>query len=352
MLLTMPTRLEAAPSPDRLFGRGILVLLASWMLGASPGTVIGADHHGGSKGVTFTQQDGRIRIEIDGQHLTDYVHAGAPHVYYYPLFGPDGVALTRNAPMKQVEGEDRDHPHHRSLWFSHGDINGIDFWAETPKSGHIVHDRVLEMKGGAKSGVLTTSHRWVAPDGSVTCTDVTTLTVHNRSDGVRMLDFDVTVKAPKDKAIVFGDTKEGTMAIRLAETMRLKPNEFNKGKPVGKITQSTGVKDGDTWGKRAAWCDYSGPVAGRTMGVAIFDHPDNLRHPTWWHVRDYGLFGANPFGIHDFEKKAKGTGDFKVAAGGSLRFRYRLLLHRGDGQELKLADEFAAFAATKSRAKR
>ena len=66
------------------------------------------------------------------------------------------------------------------------------------------------------------------------------------------------------------------------------------------------------------------------MGVAIFDHPANPRHPTWWHVRDYGLFAANPFGLHEFEKKPAGAGDLTVPAGKTIAFRYRFCFHQGD----------------------
>jgi hypothetical protein len=79
------------------------------------------------------------------------------------------------------------------------------------------------------------------------------------------------------------------------------------------------------------------------VGVAIFDHPQNPRHPTHWHVRDYGLFAANPFGIHDFEKKPAGTGDFKVAAGESVTWRYRFYFHRGDDKEANVAERYAEY---------
>jgi hypothetical protein len=69
------------------------------------------------------------------------------------------------------------------------------------------------------------------------------------------------------------------------------------------------------------------------MGVAILYHPGNPRHPTWWHVRDYGLFAANPFGIHDFERKPAGTGDLVVPAGESITFRYRVIFHQGNTEE-------------------
>ena len=159
-----------------------------------------------------------------------------------------------------------------------------------------------------------------AGDGKVTLTDERTFRVFARPNNERLFDFEITIKAPADSEVVLGDTKEGSMAIRLNETMRLKPNKENAGKPTGHIVNSEGVRDGATWGKRAAWCDYYGPVEGKTVGVAIFDHPQNPRYPTWWHVRDYGLFAANPFGQHDFEKlDNKTAGTIKISDCGGKR---------------------------------
>ena len=157
----------------------------------------------------------------------------------------------------------------------------------------------------------------------------------------------ITLHAGKTD-LTFGDTKEGTMALRLAETMRLKPNKENAGKPGGHIVNSEGVRDDATWGKRAAWCDYYGPVEGKTLGAAIFDHPTNPRFPTWWHVRDYGLFAANPFGRHDFESLPdKAAGNLVVPAGQSVTFRYRFYLHEGDEKQGKVAERYAEFSKTK-----
>ena len=86
-------------------------------------------------------------------------------------------------------------------------------------------------------------------------------------------------------------------------------------------------------------------VNGETVGVAIFDHPQNPRYPTWWHVRDYGLLAANPFGQHDFEglKNHKTAGNFVVPAGKSVTFRYRFYLHEGDEKQARVAEHFREY---------
>lgn len=290
-------------------------------------------------GVQLTQLADRVRVEIDGKLFTEYYFANVPRPFCYPVIGPGEAAMTRNFPMKDVPDEDRDHKHHRSLWYSHGAVNGHDFWAETDKAGTIVHDRFLELKSGSDAGTLSTLNKWVSMEGKLICTDQRTLRF-GKTGSDRVIDFDITLKGAEGD-LILGDTKEGTMAIRLAETMRL------KGK-VGKghIVNSEGVKDDATWGKRANWCDYYGPVGGKTVGVAIFDHPSNPRHPTWWHVRDYGLFAANPFGKHDFEKLAdKAAGKLTVPAGESVTFRYRFIFHEGNTQSADLQKKYQQYAS-------
>ena len=154
-----------------------------------------------------------------------------------------------------------------------------------------------------------------------------------------MMDFEITIHASNGK-VTMGDTKEGSMAIRLTSTMRVR-GEVGQ----GHIVNSEGNRETSAWGKRAKWCDYYGPVEGQTVGVAIFDHPDNPCHPTWWHVRDYGLFAANPFGVHDFEKKPAGTGDLVIPAGQSVTFKYRFYFHRGDEKQGKVAERYRAYAS-------
>jgi len=298
----------------------------------------------GKGGVKIDDVDKKLRVEINGKLFTEYNFQDVPRPFFYPVIGPTGAPVVRHYPMNpdlDKGGDKNDHVHHKSLWFTHGEVNGQDFWGEGSNSGKVVHDKFLEVSSGSKVGVIKSENKWVAKSGEVVCTDTRTHRFYSSDDGQTM-DFEITIHASEGKKVVMGDTKEGSMAIRLASTMRL------KGK-VGKghIINSEGDKDGSTWGKRAEWCDYYGPVEGETVGVAIFDHPDNPKHPTWWHVRDYGLFAANPFGVHDFEKKEKGVGDITIPAGQSLTFKYRFYFHKGDAEKGKVARHYREYAATK-----
>jgi sugar phosphate isomerase/epimerase len=291
-------------------------------------------------GVKVVEQGDKVTVEVNGKLFTEYRFKEPQRPFFYPVIGPTGVPVTRHWPMKNdVPNEARDHPHHKSLWYTHGAINGVDFWADN--RGKIVHDKFVEISSGPKAGVIKAQNKYVAPDGKLVCTDTRTHRFQSTPDGT-VMDWEITIHASNGQ-VTMGDTKEGSMGIRLAPTMRLKG-------PVaqGHIVNSEGQTDGATWGKRAAWCDYYGPVDGQVVGVAIFDHPDNPRHPTWWHVRDYGLFAVNPFGIHDFEKgKPAGAGDFVIPAGQSATFKYRFYFHKGDEKQGNVAEMYRAYVNEK-----
>ena len=295
------------------------------------------------RGVRLFETNDVIRVEIDGKLFTEYHFRDVSRPFLYPILGSGGEHFTRRWPQETVPDEEHDHPHHHGLWWAHGLANGVDFWSEEPKAGRTVHQSFAELASGKNSGVLTSRNLWVAKDGKVIAADERTLRFFRPKGTERILDFEITVFATNGD-LILGDTKEGTMAIRVAESMRVKLPGGKSG--AGHLLNSSGVRDGEAWGKKAEWCDYSGPVDGHIAGVAIFDHPFNPRYPTSWHARDYGLFAANPFGLHDFEGKPKGTGDLKIPAGHSLTFRYRFYFHDGDAAAAKVAAHYSDYQKT------
>ena len=296
--------------------------------------------------VAVKKLDDRVRVEIDGKLFTELRYTGFDHVCYWPLIGPGGVKLTRSWPLEDVPGEEHDHPHHKSMWFAHGLLNGDDYWSELatyggkpPKIpiGKIVHDQIIKAEGGAKSGEVVTSQKWIASDGKTqTATSTQRLVVYATPDSERKFDFEVTLTAG-DKDVVIGETKEGTMALRIAETMRTKAAKGSKTPAQGHILNSTGAKDEEVWGKEANWVAMNGPIDGKPFTISMFDHPSNLRHPTRWHARDYGLFAANPFGGSLMEKTLpKGAGDHPLPAGKTLTFKYRIVVQQGEPAAAKI----------------
>ena len=293
--------------------------------------------------VVIRDDGGKLRVEIGGELFTEYHYQDVARPYFYPIIGPGGAPMTRDWPMKDTGNDSTDHPHNRGLWYAHGKVNDIDFWSEKTNFGKIVHEKFLE----TSSGTIRSSNNWVAPDGKVICSDERAIRIHAATDA-RLLDFEITLLASQGD-ITLGDTKEGSMAIRVPDSMvvtkTITEGKKKEKKPGnGHIITSEDVRDADAWGKQAVWIDYHGPVNDKTVGVAIFDHPHNPRHPTWWQVRDYGLFAANPFGVHDFEKKPAGTGDMKIEAGKSVTFRYRFVFHEGDEKQGRIAERYQEFA--------
>jgi hypothetical protein len=250
--------------------------------------------------------------------------------------------------LETVPGESKDHPHHRGLWFTHGDVNGYDFWANEPsqkgeKKGLIVMKKV-GMKPGKETGRIESEFEWRDPQGKPLLIEERTMTFHAHPT-LRMIDFDVAFRA-LDRKVVFGDTKEGTFAIRLAAGLEEKVARSLPDPPrTGKMVSAEGAEgEKNIWGKRSPWVDYYGQLGAETVGVAIFDHPQNPKHPTYWHSRSYGLFAANIFGEHDFYNDKSRDGSVTVEPGKTLRFRYRVVVHPGDTRSADIAGLYRAYA--------
>ena len=297
--------------------------------------------------VLITRSEGKAIVTIDGEPFTEYVFAGHSKPILYPVIGPHGIEMTRHYPMKKmVDNEANDHPHQKSLWFTHDDVNGVRFWMEYPEGNTDLRPgRIVQTELEVLGTTLRAKDNWTDPDGKVVCSDTRELTFGTTKAG-RFIDIGITIHASHGD-VKFGDTKEGTMGIRTHPLLRLKTDERRGNHTAkGNAVNSEGIEGKAIWGQRAKWVDYWGPINGEVVGIAIFDHPTNPRHPTWWHAREYGLVAANPFGIHDFEAdKPAGAGDMHVKSGDEVTFKYRFLFHRGDVKQADVAGEYASFSA-------
>jgi hypothetical protein len=290
--------------------------------------------------VEFKNLDGdHISITINGGLFTNfYIGKAYPKPFLAPLRTANGLVVTRHFPQEMVEGESRDHPHHRGLFIGYGDVNGVNFWeneAASKTSGDNPHTKGLltlqslgDLKPGKKSGTIQAVFEWTAPGQGALLEENRTMTFY-AEDEMRSFDVDVTFTAKT--AVKFADTKEGFFAIRLADSMA--------GKNGGLMTNSEGAQtEKKVWGKKADWVDYDGTVEEHKVGIVIFNNPKNGEEPPRWHSRDYGLFAVNPFGLKEFDPKAEGVGGRELKAGDTMRFRYRVVIHPGDYPKKKIED--------------
>ena len=300
--------------------------------------------------VTVSPLDDRVRVLLGGELFAEYVFQGYSRPIVYPVIGPHGIGMTRNWPMKDgVPGESHDHVHQKAMFFAHGWVNGVNFFAEAPDSGKIVHDKLLKVESGSACGLIQTANNWVAVDGAIISTDTRTLSFRAVPGG-RAIDWEITLHASHGE-VKFADDKHGLLAIRTHPNLCL-DNDPERGVTTanGQAVNSEGVSGSAVFGKRARWIDYWGKIDEKTVGIAIFDHPANPNHPTWWMARGYGYVAADPCGGHAIGGEPPGTGDLVIPSGGSVTFRYRYVFHEGDPDQAGIAKQYARYAETPSAA--
>jgi hypothetical protein len=294
------------------------------------------------------QEKTALDLYIGDELVTRYHTAGYAKPIFWPLNAPGGIPLTRNYPPP--EGQAKDHPHQKSAWFCHGDVipegielkdkikgvEGVDFWSEAKGHGKIVRAHVTV------SLPLRTKNEWQTAEGQKIMDETRAILLYDLGKA-RLIVVNIDLHASVCP-ITFGDTKEGSFGIRINDVI-------NAAKGKGKIQNADGkIGEKECWGQRSAWCDYSGPIDGKVVGLAIFDDPKNI--PACWHVRGYGLMAANPFGRakHAEFPGVKGNNDLvRLKKGEHLQLRYGMLLHTGDAISGEVAEHFKRFVDLRAK---
>lgn len=311
------------------------------------------------------EADKRVDVMIDGKLFTSYMW---PDTVYkpvlYPILSAAGTPVTRGVPIIAREGERHDHLHHVGNWLNYGDVNGYDFWGNgsegkrNVKGGQIKHISIEKLSGGQGEGTMLTTAAWIIPGGTELLSERTEFHFIARGS-TRIIDRITTLKS-NGEVVSMKDTKEGSFGIRVNRQMELPSKEDvtltdAQGRPTtvkklkndevnGNYRSSEGITGEAVWGTRAKWMNLYGNIGDEKISLVIFDHPENLSYPTYWHARGYGLFAANPFGAKDFTK-GKEELNHVIPAGGSLTLKYRIIIssgaHLNDAQINEYAEDFA-----------
>lgn len=304
------------------------------------------------KGVRFTRNDDKNEVEVfvDGKLFTIYRYPpDKEKPFLFPVYAPDGSIITRGYPIEPRKGERVDHPHQFGIWFTHGNVNHLDFWGNSSaiptdqkdSYGHIVLRRIIKAENGP-SGTLEILADWDDNKG-VQVLEEHTSYVFSGNEISRTIDHIITLTA-LNGPVTFYDTKEGLFAIRVDRAFEMPSNEKliftdDKGNPTtveaidntgvtGMYTSSGGLKGDAVWGTRNEWIWLSGIKNNVPISMAIFDHPKNTGFPAYFHARGYGLFSINNLGQKGYDANQPER-DITIAKGESLTLRHRFFVQSG-----------------------
>lgn len=317
--------------------------------------------------IVENQADKRVDITVDGEPFTSYIYPDElMKPVLYPLRTSKGTLVTRGWPMDPRPGERVDHPHHVGMWFNYGDVNGLDFWnnstaipAEKKDGfGTIKHVSVNNMTADNDKAELEVTMDWQKPDGTSLLKEETKY-IFTQEGNERAIEL-VTKLTALDEDVSFMDNKEGLLGIRVARELEHpsdKPEKFTDANGIatdvaqmnnegvtGLYRSSEGIEGDSVWATRGKWVNLNGKIGEEPVSLVILDNPENVGYPTYWHARGYGLFAANPLGQKEFSK-GKEVLDYKLKAGESVVFKYKVLINSGsnlsDDQVNAAFDTFA-----------
>lgn len=316
---------------------GLMVAATSFSASEADGIQAAAKTEQGDLVLSWQQSDRTLALAKQGQVVWRFsveTEKGSAAAYFHPLRPVGGPELTLYRPA--------DHPWHTGLWFSWKYINHVNYWDW--------------QKAGVLEGITDVTELRITPRADFSATVNASLEYHPAGQPSVMSERRLIEVAPPDRngsyRIDWTDNfTAGSEDLVLDRTPI--PGEPD-GKPFGgyagfgvrmpenlKALQFLDSGGGTKWGalrdsgQRAKWLDYSCEGDGGVGGLAIFDHPDNLRHPSpWW-----GGAYTGPMLLH--------FAPYTLAARKSLTLKYRVLVHAGRLNVEALESEWKAFAGRK-----
>jgi hypothetical protein len=272
------------------------------------------------------QPNGQASIERDGDEISRYwFDTDLKRPFLFPMIGPAGRSLTRMGHPRDPNS----HSHHNSVWVSHHDVSGVDFWGDGGK-GRIVPKRVVRYEDTEAEALIQVQNAWVDDAGKPLLNEYRTMRFQPLDENEWRLVLDIEL-TPVATAVTLGKTPFGLVGVRMAKTIGVHDGG-------GTIRNSEGGVDEEQvlW-KRARWVDYSGPISREAIeGITLMDHPGNPNHPTYFHVRNDGWMGTSL--TYDAPRT--------LEAGDKLNLRYGLWVHAGEPGRERIDEQFAEFAKT------
>ncbi len=255
--------------------------------------------------------------------------------YFHPVSLTDGTVLTWLRPP--------DHAWHRALWFSWKYLNGVNYWEENKEGVSKGLTEIKEVKVFAQqdySGRIEVLIEYHEPEKPALLRERRIIEISRPDErGNYYMDWHCTFTACETDVVLDrtpipgqkgGQSWGGYAGLGIRFSKLIKDWQF---------VNSEGQKDLECHGQNARWIDLSGDIGGGQIGgVAMLDHPENLRHPSPWHiVHDLSIFGF-------FNPALLFNAPYTLGVGDSLRLRYRVIIHPDRGNREMLERHWRQFS--------
>jgi hypothetical protein len=281
------------------------------------------------------QDKTELRVTIGGSAFTTYRFAPTPddphwnRPYFYPVLAADGAEVTSDQQREVLKDPKVDHPHQRSLWVGHGNVNGADHWLDKK-----FQQRHLKFTSILPDGFVE-ELAWDGVGAEPVLTETRTVKFVAYPDGNRGIDITSALTAAggdatfKCKPLNVSGVEAGLCAVRMAKPLLDAPAATKK------ITTGAGAAgEKEARSTPSDWCDYSGTIAGKSYGVAMVNSPENPGGDTAWHVRLFGLLAHI------------GPPEWTLGKGKTATFRHLVIIHTGDAAQAGVAEKAAGWRAT------
>lgn len=262
--------------------------------------------------------------------------------FFHPLALPGGSPLTWQNPP--------DHVWHYGLWFSWKFLNGTNYWEENKQRvcDGTTSWRVEKIETRADHSAQIQLALDYRPRGATTAvlTEQRTITIAApAADGSYALDWTLRFQAGAepvkfDRTPLLGEPGGKTYGGYAGLSLRF-AKELTE--PQVAATAAIGEPTDNRFRFAATAADFSGSLDGAEVGVAILDHPANLRHPVRWYANVNAKSSFNFLNSAWIQLQP-----FELAANETFTLRYRVLVHPQRWPAARLDAEQKKFAATAS----
>jgi len=267
-----------------------------------------------------------VPVKCGDKTIFSYMKGPAPFKsYVQTLCTPSGVNVIRD----QVA----DHIHHHGLMYALI-VNDVDFWSELATCGKEVSKSFRTRESGVVEDL-----DWTTPEGKVVLKEHRVVRAAlPKAEGPAVVTWRMKLEAPEGAPAKLTGSHYMGLGMRFQESMDKIGTFFNSTGRPGEVVR------GEERNVAAKWCAYTAPCNGKEVTVALFDDPNNVRHPATFFTMPVG-FAYQSATLNEMREP------LTVEPGTPLQLRYGVALWDGKAGTEQIEAAYKEWVAARKAAK-